>query len=187
MKTAICIGHSRMIGPRRDGGAFSTHLGVNERTYNLRVAREMLALDPTLVVIDQYVGSGYRAAMAWLASEIRSRGCNLAVELHFNSASPSANGHEWLYWGASRNGMALATAFRQAFRAEFPEIIDRGIKPKGTGDRGAEFLRLTHCPAIITEPFFGSSGWDCAVIDKKGHKAVASAYVSALRAYRANR
>jgi N-acetylmuramoyl-L-alanine amidase len=183
MKTAICVGHSRMIGTRRDGGAFSTHLGVNERDFNLRVVEEMKRLDPTLVVLDKYEGRSYKAAMQWLADSIRSAGCNVAVELHFNSATPAAKGHEWLYWLTSKRGMALASCFRKAFRDAFPEIVDRGIKPKGAGDRGAEFLRLTHCPSVIVEPFFGSSGWDCAVIDKKGHKAVASAYVSALKAY----
>jgi N-acetylmuramoyl-L-alanine amidase len=26
-----------------------------------------------------------------------------------------------------------------------------------TGERGGEFLKLTHCPAVIAEPFFGSN------------------------------
>jgi len=183
MKTAICIGHSRRINARIDGGAYSSHLRTNERGFNIKVVAAMKQLDPTLEVIDAYEGEGYGTAMRWLAAEVRERGCDLAVELHFNAANEEANGHEWLYWKDSPRGMSLATCFRNAFRDAFPEIKDRGIKPKGSGDRGAEFLRHTHCPAIICEPFFGSSGWDCAVIDKKGHEAVASAYVTALRAY----
>lgn len=184
MKTAICIGHSRKINGRFDGGAYSPHLRVVERDLNRRVATEMKLLDPSLEIIDTYEGEGYGTAMRWLAAEIKERGCDLAVELHFNDAGETAKGHEWLYWITSSKSLALATCFRKAFRDAFPEIVDRGLKPKNTGDRGAEFLRLTHCPAIICEPFFGSSGWDCAVIDKKGHKAVATAYVSALKAYR---
>lgn len=173
-----------MVNGKIDGGAYSPHLGMNERTFNLKVAAEMKRLDPSLEIIDAYEGNGYGSAMRWLAGEIEERGCDLAIELHFNSADEKAQGHEWLHWITSKRGNGLAWHFRKAFRDTFPEIVDRGLKPKHEGDRGAEFLRLTRCPAIICEPFFGSNGWDCAVIDKKGHKAVAFAYVSALKAYR---
>ena len=184
MKTAVCIGHSRKINGRIDGGAYSPHLKMNERTFNLKVAEEMKRLDSSIVIIDAYEGAGYSSAMRWLADKIKREECDLAIELHFNSAHPDAKGHEWLYWHASKRGEWLAWCFRESFSETFPEIFRRGIKACFADSRGADFLRFTHCPALICEPFFGSNGWDCAVIDKKGHKAVASAYVSALAKYR---
>jgi N-acetylmuramoyl-L-alanine amidase len=35
--------------------------------------------------------------------------------------------------------------------------VNRGIKAKVSGERGGEFLKLTHCPAVIAEPFFGDN------------------------------
>lgn len=168
----------------REGGAYSPHLETNERNFNLKVAAEMLKLDDSLEVIDNYRGTGYGGAMRWLATEIEKRKCDLAVELHFNSAGATAQGHEWLYWQGSKKGTALASAFRYQFAKVFPEIVDRGIKPRFSNDRGAEFLRLTRCPAIICEPFFGSNESDCAKVEAKGVEAIAGAYVKALKEYR---
>tara|TARA_B100000579_G_C22711882_1_gene794983 strand:- start:870 stop:1100 length:231 start_codon:yes stop_codon:yes gene_type:complete len=53
----------------------------------------------------------------------------------------------------------------------FPLFTSRGIKFRRKGHRGAGFLRLTHCPAVIAEPFFGSCkdpDWDLAVNHKEG-------------------
>jgi len=38
---AICIGHSRKINGRYDGGAYSPTLKINERDFNLKVASEL--------------------------------------------------------------------------------------------------------------------------------------------------
>jgi N-acetylmuramoyl-L-alanine amidase len=42
--------------------------------------------------------------------------------------------------------------------------VNRGIKAKVSGERGGEFLKLTHCPAVIAEPFFGDNAqeWQTA-------------------------
>ena len=93
-----------------------------------------------------------------------------AIELHFNAASPKAQGHEWLYWHSSEKGRLLARALRDSFEDCFPQLISRGIKPKQKGSRGAGFLRLTHCPAVIAEPFFGTNNedFDLALNSKEG-------------------
>jgi len=52
--------------------------------------------------------------------------------------------------------MTLAEYLLRGCKKYFPLIKNRGTKKRDTGDRGATFLRKTHCPAVITEPFFGS-------------------------------
>ncbi len=77
-----------------------------------------------------------------------------AIELHFNSAGPPARGHEWVHWHCSAAARALAEKIDYEMRLQIPPNVlpVRGLKPKSPGDRGAEFLRLTHCPTTGTLP-----------------------------------
>jgi N-acetylmuramoyl-L-alanine amidase len=157
---AICVGHSRHINGKRDGGAVSVG-GVSEWTFNRDIAfqidRILREKGVASFVIDDYRGSGYTDSMRWLASEIKAKGATLAIECHFNAATGTAKGHEWLFWQNSKGGKALATAMRGAYEEAFPMSVNRGIKAKVSGERGGEFLKLTHCPAVIAEPFFGDN------------------------------
>lgn len=157
---AICVGHSRHINGKRDGGAISAG-GVSEWTFNrdlaFQIDRVLREKGVQSFVIDDYRGSGYTDSMRWLASEIKGKKATVAVELHFNAATGTAKGHEWLYWGHSKRGKVLADALRGAYAESFPRAVSRGSKAKVTGERGGEFLKLTHCPAVIAEPFFGDN------------------------------
>jgi len=179
---AICIGHSRRINGRFDGGAYSDALKINEREFNLKVASELSAKLASRgirnKIIDQYGGNGYGSAMADVARQVKDIRASLAIELHFNSASPDANGHEWLYWHSSTIGERVAGKFDAEFSKEFPTIKRRGLKAITKKDRGGKFLELTHCPAIILEPFFGSSVADCAKINLGG---LTEAYTRAIQ------
>jgi N-acetylmuramoyl-L-alanine amidase len=178
---ALCIGHSRTINGRYDGGAFSPFLEKNERDFNLEVAalvaRNLDRMGEDCHIISDYKGVGYSSAMRDAASQVKDIHASLAVELHFNSASPSATGHEWLHWHSSVSGRKLAQAFHDSFAKDFPDIKSRGLKPLAAGSRGSEFVRLTHCPAIITEPFFGSNETDCSQITAT---RVAESYTKAI-------
>lgn len=178
---AICIGHSRKIGDRYDGGAYSEHLKINERDFNLKVASELqkLLADKRIgsKIYSDYKGSGYGTAIFNVANQIRMARATFAIELHFNSASTEANGHEWLYWHSSLIGRRIAEKFHDAFVKEFPSIKSRGIKAIQKQDRGGKFLELTHCPAVILEPFFGSNLQDCSKINVEG---IAKAYAEAI-------
>lgn len=127
------------------------------------------------IVIDNYAGSGYGAAMTWLATKLRAEKATVAVELHFNSADETAaNGYEYLHWHSSATGKELATRILMAQRAAFKSAKARGVVPIDNSGRGAAFLRLTPCPAVICEPFFGSNKdeWETY---SGGKKALASA------------
>jgi len=170
---ALCIGHSRKISGRIEGGAVSVDGTTNEHTYNTALAVDIAAHlrqhGVESVTVDRYEGSGYGASQRWLAAHLRDIGATVAIELHFNSATPAANGHEWLYWGVSSKGRKLADSLNAEMVLACPAIRSRGIKPKYVGDRGAEFLRGTHCPACIAEPFFGSnaSDWQIAISHRR--------------------
>lgn len=164
-RTAICIGHSRQINGQPEGGAVSVG-GIKEWDYNVALA-DLIGAHLTRnrlpwFIVDHYKGSGYTTAMRWLAEHLDERGAAVAIELHFNSAGETARGHEWLYWHRSRRSMALADSLDYELRLQLPPNVmpARGIKPRTAADRGAEFLRLTHCPAVICEPFFGSNDDD---------------------------
>jgi len=169
---AICVGHSRKINGRYDGGAYSAPLDINERDFNLKVASELAkklaGRNIRSKIIDHYNGNGYGSAMIDVSRQVKEAGASLAVELHFNSATPDANGHEWLYWHSSEIGKKIAQKFDVEFSKTFPTIKSRGPKAITKNDRGGKFLELTHCPAIILEPFFGSSVGDCAKISVDG-------------------
>jgi N-acetylmuramoyl-L-alanine amidase len=178
---ALCIGHSRKINGRYDGGAYSPFLEKNERNFNLEVAAIVVAILDRMGedcrVISDYEGVGYSAAMRDVAKQVKDIHASLAVELHFNASSPSANGHEWLHWHASPNGKKLAQVFHDSFTEDFPSIKSRGLKPLTVGSRGSEFVRLTHCPAILVEPFFGTNEKDCSQITAT---RVAESYAKAI-------
>lgn len=163
---AICVGHSRS----GDRGARSVG-GVYEWDFNhpvaYRVAASLEHRNIAAKVVDVYDGSGYNASMAWLGRHLADMGADLAVELHFNAATGKAEGYEQLYWHTSREGARLAWKLNAAHERWYPDARNRGVKPKGALDRGALFLRLTPCPAVIVEPFFGDNPdeWDAYSMD----------------------
>lgn len=175
---ALCVGHSRRLeSGHAEGGAWTHDGKVSEWKFNQYIARYVAAdlqdrHGIAAFVVDDYGPRTYGEAMAWLARELRGLGnIRLAVELHFNAASPSANGHEWLHWPGSIHGRLLATELHLSMMRKFPGIRARGVKPRGEGD-GSGFLRRTHCPAVIAEPFFGSNAHDWATVSAHASKLI---------------
>lgn len=183
-KVALCIGHSRFIGSRRDSGASSVD-GTSEWEYNSRlapiIATRLRDLGCKIHIVDRYEGAGYGTAMRWLAGHLRSLGTDIAIELHFNAATASATGHEWLYWHSSTRGKRLAECLRDEVGPVL-ETRSRGIMPRTFRDRGAEFLRLTHCPAVIAEPGFGSNFGDWKILTERIDR-IGFAYAEAVASY----
>jgi len=162
LNVAICVGHSR----QGDTGAVSCG-GINEWTYNKKVAEylksDLQEYGISSFIVDQYGGTygSYVSSMNWLTKHLKEQKASVAIELHFNAAAnQDANGMEMLHWHTSRIGLSLAEYVLQGCKKYFPLARNRGVKGIGKGSRGATFLRTTHCPAIITEPFFGSNWQD---------------------------
>jgi N-acetylmuramoyl-L-alanine amidase len=155
-KIAICVGHSRS----GDKGAVNTNC-VTEWSFNKPIAERTAELlreaKHEVKIWTEYKGSGYSSAMSWIAEQIREFGADLAIELHFNSAGPNAEGYEFLYWHRSSRSARLASCFHFSFKKFFPTRKSRGLKPISKEDRGSAFLQRTPCPAVILEPYFGSN------------------------------
>jgi len=169
---AICIGHSRSVKGRIEGGAISIG-GESEWSYNRQlgemIADELGKRAIDTVEVSKYDGSGYGSAQRWLAKKLKQCEATIAIELHFNcSDDPKSNGHEWLYWHSSKNGKSLAASINDNMCLVVNDIKYRGVKPRFPGDRGAEFLQGTHCPSVICEVGFGSNrkDWDI-MVEKK--------------------
>lgn len=181
MKIAVCIGHSR----RGDDGAASV-TGVSEWAYNNMVGAllcaELTKFGHQPEMVSHYPHTNYEAAMSWLGRRLRQSRPDVAVELHFNSAHAQARGHEWLYWQGSAKGKALADWFDAVFDQDYPALPSRGVLPRGRSNRGALFLRLTPCPAVICEPFFGSNVTDWQMFGRSP-ELLAASYAAALHGY----
>ena len=167
MNLGICVGHSRAGGDR---GAISLW-DESEWNYNSKVAVSLKAeLDRRGInsfIIDDYKYDGYSAAMRRVAGVLSDESATHTIELHFNSATPAAHGAEWLHWHNSSGGQRLAESIQSGFTQAFPAMRDRGIKTRQASQRGSLFLRVTPCPAVICEPFFGSNEGDCAAFKGK--------------------
>ena len=183
IRVAICVGHSRFISGRRDGGALSAG-NVQEWNYNKELAitlkDKLLEESIPCFIVDHYHGNGYTDSMKWLASHLEAEKATHAIELHFNAANGNARGHEWLYWHSSSTGQKMAVALSGKFKEWFSALPARGAKAKSAGDRGGEFLRLTRCPAVIAEPFFGDNEADWKFATENEY-AIAGAIAQALK------
>ena len=95
---------------------------------------------------------------------LNSKNVDLAVEIHFNAATLSAQGCETLYYPNSRPGKNLAECI-QDYLPDAVNTRDRGVKEgwyhsgriNDGGERKATplyFLKKTNCPALIIEPEF---------------------------------
>lgn len=185
MKIALAIGHSRYIKGRRDGGALAADKKTNEWMFNSKVAqliKKTLEVHGFVInIYDEYTGTTYTAAMRNLGQQIKKDQNDLAIELHFNYYDgiddDIGQGHEWIYWPGSVNGKKLALALFEAEKIILPSVMPRSIIPRSFG-RGAEFLKQTHCPSVVGEPFFGDDDWN-----KVGVASVAAVYVRGILDY----
>lgn len=162
MKVALCIGHSRKIRGRLDGGAVSVG-GVSEHEFNSELAGlvqdRLTSFGVESAIFDVYRGSGYTAAATDVAAQVRKFNADISVELHFNSSDDQkSNGYEYLHWHSSKAAQRLATIFLSEHGRFFPKAKARGlVSIDSEQDRGGGFLKRTHCPAAILEPFFGNN------------------------------
>jgi len=172
MRIALCVGHSRRIdhpgvnaqGSTNDGGAISADGSTNEWSFWRHIAymtkNAIPAWEHDVRVYDVYEGPSYTAAMTDMASRVR--GCDLAIELHYNAYNGRAQGREAFYWHSSTNGEAFARILldvqgRIMGEEEGGGFPFRGVKPATRDTRGAQFLRKTHAIACLWEPLFGDN------------------------------
>lgn len=155
MKLAIVVGHNSA-----SQGAVRQDTGDSEFVWNGRLARriERLAGSYSFQVRTFFrtPGGGYSNEIRRVYAEVDAWGADASVELHFNGASSAeATGTETL-----SSGTALSLRLAESVQREMVlalGIRDRGIKTRSSSDRGGMSLISGRAPAILVEPFFGSS------------------------------
>lgn len=179
-KVAVVVGHNK-----KAQGAYSNRLNYSEFDFNTKVVEEMVILAVGLPDVEikpffrDYEQSSYIREIHRVYRDVNEYDPDVSIELHFNAGHPRANGSEMLYFRNSVKGKELAEHLQDAVIAEFG-FRDRGAKEWMKGNRGWRSLALPKAPAVITEPFFGSSRKDCLEVEKDGIKRLASAYLEGL-------
>ena len=158
MKIAIVIGHDST-----NKGAYGNE-GVSEFDFNVSLMQGMATYGLLPQEHELYIMyrssdiKGYTAQMRDLHKRIDVIGCEISIELHFNSFSnEDVKGHEVLY--CSDEGRYIAEIMNDALDAHLP-TSNRGIKRVSLDDRGGGFCCRGKSKAIILEPYFGSSQSD---------------------------
>jgi N-acetylmuramoyl-L-alanine amidase len=154
-------------------GAKNKEAGVSEFGFNsglIDEIRKKFKGEQELVKVNRVT---YKA----LPKDVNRHKPTFVLSFHCNAFNTEASGAEVLYYHSSIHGKAIA----EIFQAEFVGLglKDRGVKPKGTEDRGGYLLRYVNAPIIILEPFFIDNDDDYALIVKK-HRALVNAYGRAL-------
>lgn len=155
-KYALVVGHTST----KDKGAYSENMQISEFDYNLKVAQAIQAMCPEMFDIYTHETQDYYMRQKGLAYKLNQKNYDAVFELHFNAASPIANGTECCYYFASKKGLAIAQAISLAVMIEFNTRLrgDQGAKPLvNKNDRGYWFTYLPKAPAVIIESFFGSN------------------------------
>ena len=168
LKLAIVVGHNA-----KRQGAVRPDTGETEFQWNTGLAElieEEACLFPQIEVktfFRTHCGS-YRREIEAVYDQVDEWGADLSNELHFNShSSRSATGSEVLSSGSVAS-MKYATALQDRFVLAL-DLKDRGVKIRRSG-RGSESLMSGKAPAVLIEPFFGSSPNGQAATDQPHEK-----------------
>jgi len=155
MKLAVVVGHNS-----QSQGAVRHDTGETEYIWNGRLAQIMERMAPEfgidLRIFLRVPSGGYRGEISRVYKQVDIWGANASMELHFNgSSNPAASGTETL-----SSGTSLSLRLAQAVQDEVVIALglrDRGVKTVRGSDRGGASLIAGAAPAILVEPFFGSS------------------------------
>lgn len=163
MKLAIVVGHNSV-----SQGAVRGDTGETEYIWNGRLARRIQRIAPEFgieakVFLRQPMGS-YSREIDLVYEQTDEWGADATVELHFNSFDGPASGTETLSSGTARS-LRLAEAVQREMVLALG-LSDRGIKTRSSG-RGAKSLISGRAPAILIEPFFGSSSAGQSATDEE--------------------
>lgn len=182
MKLAIVVGHNAS-----KQGAVRKDTGETEFSWNGRLAQHIADMATQygieVATFRRVVGGGLKAELARVYRMTDDWGAEAVIELHFNGAeSDEATGSEIL-----SSGTTLSLRLAGAIQREFVNLLglrDRGVKTVRGKDRGSASLISGKAPAVLGEPFFGSSPIGQAATDTEEEMIVlAHAYLLGATAY----
>lgn len=163
MRLAIVVGHNS-----DSQGAVRRDTGESEFRFNSRLAEIIHTYaraydDLDAKIFYRQAGGGYTREIRRVYAETDAWGADATVELHFNGAADQrATGTETLTSGTPAS-MRMAVEVNNAMVAALG-LRDRGVKTRRDG-RGSASLMTGSAPAILVEPFFGSSPHDCEAVN----------------------
>lgn len=168
MKLAHVVGHNA-----QSQGAVRKDTGVTEYIWNLGLSRLMEQEARHFPEIElktflRHPAPSYSHEIKRVYREVDAWGADASIESHFNShMNPKATGTEVL-----SSGTAASLRFANAMQQEFLDLMglkDRGVKVRRDG-RGSFSLIFGAAPAILIEPFFGSSPHGLQATDEPHEK-----------------
>ncbi len=174
LKLAIVIGH-RANAP---GATAVSPIATSEYEWNSDLANMMEVQSENLPDAEVAIFTRDRGGVVQAYRKAKQWGADGAIELHFNSAGPSATGSETLYLTAPSRAFAEAV---QDATVSTLGLRDRGVKTpaEASGGRGTQNLsQMGVRPSILTEPFFGSNANDCQAA-QQGKAALAKSQLEA--------
>ena len=170
-KVAFVIGHTS-----KDKGAYSNFLKISEWDMFKNFSEGFLQEVGDIFFHNPNI-SYYTKRQEETAA--KTKDYEIVFELHFNAASPSAEGCEALYYHGNEKAKALCNKFCSLMESKM-QMKNRGakaLKPKGINgkdenDRGFGFVSKQKPTAIILEPFFSSNPSDCDKFSPSIYKSV---------------
>jgi len=144
MKVALVIGHKK-----DRPGACNNDYNICEFEFNEKLVKDI----KNKVNRDYEVEIVYRDTYRDLPDKINKLNPDFVILFHCNAFNRKASGSETLYYYTSKKGKEIAKIF-QKYIVQTLGLYDRGIKRKGSEDRGGYILRYTKAPCILIEPFF---------------------------------
>ena len=167
-KCALVIGHKRT-----SPGAINKAANLTEFAFN-----DALAIDIEQQVSGVETQRIYRRTYDSLPNDINEYQPDFIISLHCNAFNESASGTEVLYYYRSEKGARIAQVLNDELVTAL-NLKDRGIKPKGSEDRGGYLLKKTNAPCVIAEPFFIDNDEDLRVATEN-REALIQAYVQTI-------
>ena len=159
-KFALVIGHNP-----RGKGAYSKYLNLSEYEYWRDVCDEINNLDDNIDIYSRKAEQNYIQEMKPVVDEINKHNYELALELHFNAASPQANGCESLVYFKNEQAKKCAELFmKKLIDKNGKEVmIEKTVETEGiilitdSKTRGGYGICNTNCTYVLVEPFFGTN------------------------------
>ena len=182
-KLALVVGHTQAS----QGAHAGTPINQSEYPWNRDLAERAVAIANGRSVSAR-VFLRDRIGIAGAYAQVERWGADAAIELHFNSASPSARGTETLH-GHSFAGSADWARIVQDRMVQLYDrrgIENRGLRPAPPWPRGrASVNALSSIATCLIEPFFGSNREDASLGQRKKDE-LAELLVDAFVAYRSS-
>jgi N-acetylmuramoyl-L-alanine amidase len=174
MKVVLVIGHKRIKPGACNDTNETCEFSFNETLVH-EIANKIKSGEHEVEVV-------YREVYNKLPEKINALNPDLVVLFHCNAFNKKASGTETLYYHTSIKGEMIAKIFQRNI-VKVLKLPDRGVKGKGTEDRGGFILRYTKAPCILIEPFFIDNDGDYKVVMGKYHSFVEACKLSIYEAF----